>query len=300
MTVIRNFRPDDLVPYTRLVNEIDTADGLGRATSLECMGQRLVRPGCCPEEDVFFAERDGLLVGYAEIVRELEIGRVVLDGAVHPAHRGKGVGGSMLEVALSRIRGLGAEVVHIPVSQRMPAAQAFLHKRGFRVVRRHLQMSLAGYKGAPPQPPQGFEIRHFGPDDAEGLCLLQNLAFAGSWGFRPNTVDEVRYIVNASPCHPEGVLFITEGDRLASYCWTADDPVEKGKGCIRMMGVDPSYRGRGLGRSILVAGMDYLKGCGKTTIELTVDSRNTRAKNLYRSVGFKRKGTILWYQMDLG
>jgi mycothiol synthase len=282
-----------------LVNEIDEVDGLGKATTVEQMDERLGQPGYHPEEDLFLAELDGPLVGYADMVRELEIGRVILDGAVHPAHRGRGMGSRLLEIAIEHSRKLRAEVVQIPIAQGIQAGEHFVRKRGFRLVRRHWQMSFTEYRGWALHIPQGFELRHFVPGDEESLCALQNFAFAGSWGFRPNTVEEIHYLANTSWCQPEGILLISEGQRKVGYCWTMDDPVEKQKGYIRMMGVDPGYRGRGLGRVILVAGIEYLRKRGMTEIELLVDSRNHSAKRLYQSAGFKRKGTTLWYQRRL-
>ncbi len=299
MVSIRNFCPDDAAAYVHLVNEIDEVDGLGKDTSVEHMKEHLGQPGYHPGEDLFFAELDCLPVGYADMVRELEIGRVILDGAVHPAHRGRGVGSRLLEIAIDHSRKLGAKLVQIPIAERMQASQYFVRKRGFQVVRRYWQMSLTEYRGGVPQVPHGFELRHFVPGDEESLCTLQNLAFAGSWGFRPNAVEEIRYLVNTSWCHPKGILFVTENQRKAGYCWTMDDHARKEKGYIRMMGVDPMRQGRGLGRAVLVAGIDYLRKRGMKQIELLVDSRNSSAKHLYQSAGFKRKGTILWYQKRL-
>lgn len=299
MIVIRNFGPDDIASYVQLMAEIDEVDRLGKAIPLEHMKERLGQPGYHPKEDLFLAEVDGLLVGYVDMVRELEIGRIIIDGAVHPAHRGRGIGSRLLEIAVAHGRKLRAEVVQIPVVNRMAASRSFVENKNFALVRRHWQMSLTRYGGGRPRIPHGFELRHFVPGDEEGLCALQNLAFAGSWGFRPNTVEEIRYLVNTSLCHAEGILLITEGQRMVAYCWTVDDPVDKEKACIRMMGVDPDYRGRGLGKAALVAGIEYLTKRGLKEIELLVDSRNPSAKRLYQSAGFKRKGTILWYQKRL-
>ena len=299
MVVIRNFRPEDIVAYVRLVNDIDELDRLDKATSVEHMKERLGQPGCHPEQDIFLAEENGLLVGYAEIWCETEIGRVILDGAVHPAHRCRGVGNSLLEMAIEHGRELASEAVQIPIGQKMTASQSFVEKRGFTLVRRHWQMGLTTYGRAALPAFHGYEVRHFARGDEEGLCALQNLAFAGHWGFRPNTTEEVRYLVNTSLCHPDGILLITEGQRMVAYCWTIDDAVDSNKGYVRMMGVDPAYRGRGLGRTVLVAGIEYLRERGMKKMELMVDSRNPVAKRLYQSLGFKRKGVILWYQRRL-
>lgn len=300
MTIlIRNFAPSELDAYVQLVNEIDRVDRLGKATSMEHLKERLGQPRYYPEEDIFLAEMDSLPVGYAEIMRELEIGRVILDGAVHPAYRGRGVGTRLLEIALDHSGELGAEVVQIPIAQRMKDSQQFVRKRGFVVVRRHWLMALTRYREATLQLPKGFQLRPFLPGDEEMLCAIQNLVFAGSWGFRPNTVEEIRYLVNTSLCHYEGILFVTEGKKAVGYCWTMDEPGDGDKGSIRMMGVDPSHRGRGLGRAALVAGINYLQERGMKAIELSVDSENLSARRLYRSVGFKRREVILWHEKRL-
>ncbi len=299
LVTIRNFRLKDLVACVQLVNEIDKVDSSGRATCMERVTVRLGQPGYYPEADLFFAERDGLLLGYADIVRELEIGRVILSGAIHPGHRGQGLGRWLLETAVEHSRKLGARVVQIPVASGVPAGEQFLRRNGFRVVRRHWRMSIDKYRHRICPVPGGFELHRFVPGDEESLCALQNRAFAGSWGFRPNTVAEIRYQVNIGGGHPEGILFLSDGERQVGYCWTMAHPAESGKGQIKMIGVVPEYRGRGLGRALLVAGVSYLRGRGMKEIELTVDGNNIGAIRLYRSAGFKRTGIILWYQRRL-
>jgi mycothiol synthase len=296
LAIIRNFDPDDLAAYVRLINEIDALEKLGRASSVEHTRERLEEPGRQPAEDIFLAEERGLLVGYAEVQSEVQIGRAVLDGAVHPAHRCRGVGSALLEAAVERGQEMGAGALQAPIPERMTVSRRFVEKRGFALVRRHWRMCLTGYTGAAAPTLGGFELRHFLPGDEESLCTLQNLAFADHWGFCPNTAEETRYLVNTSVCHPEGILFLCGGKRRVAYCWTMDDAADAAKAYVRMIGVDPAYRGRGLGRVVLVAALDYLTRRGIEEVELLVDSSNTPAQRLYESLGFIREGVILWYE----
>ncbi len=300
MVSIRNFHPDDIVAYVQLIDEIGNVDRLGEGASVERVMECLGQPGYHPSEDLFFAEMDGVLVGYACMVRELEIGRVIVSGAVHPVRRGRGIGSQLLETAMAHGRKLEADAVHIPIDHRVPSGEHFVRKRGFRLVRRQWQMSLPEYRGQVLQVPRDFQLGHFVAGDEESLCTLQNIAFAGSWGFRPNTVEEIRYLMNTSCCHPEGILLLSKGERKVGYCWTMDHPTEKGRGIVRMMGVHPMYRCRGLGRLVLVAALEYFRQRGIKEIELAVDSKNRHARHLYRSLGFKKKGRTLWYQRRLG
>lgn len=299
MVTIRNFRQDDLTAYVQLVNYIDKVDGLSKATSVEELKHRIEQPGYHFEEDLFVAEVDGIMVGYAAMERELEIGRVILNIAVHPKHRGRGMGSSLLEIAANHSYDLGSEVLQIPISQGLHTSENFVGKRGFRVVRCHWHMSLAEYREMTLKIPIGFEFLHFLPGDEESLCTLQNMSFTGSWGFRPNTVEEICYLLKTSWCRPDCILYINNGRRNVGYCWTMDDPTDREKGYIRMMGINPRYRGRGLGKAILIAGIEYLMQNGIKEIELSVDGRNQIAKRLYQSLGFQRKGVTLWHQRNL-
>lgn len=66
-----------------------------------------------------------------------------------------------------------------------------------------------------------------------------------------------------------------------------------------MIGVVPDFRGKGVSRSILLAGMDYLKSIGVADIGLQVDGSNTPATRLYASVGFEKVGEGHWFELDL-
>jgi len=61
-------------------------------------------------------------------------------------------------------------------------------------------------------------------------------------------------------------------------------------------GVDPDYRGRGVGRRVLLAGLAHLRSKGLRVAELTVDSENRAACALYRSAGFETRTGSLWYE----
>ena len=66
-----------------------------------------------------------------------------------------------------------------------------------------------------------------------------------------------------------------------------------------MLGVAPDYRGRGIGKRALLAGLSYLKRKGVQIAEVTVDSKNQSARALYRAVGFKVRASSLWYEKSV-
>lgn len=85
---------------------------------------------------------------------------------------------------------------------------------------------------------------------------------------------------------PEGFLLHEADGRLAGFCWTKVHPGATPLGEIYVIAVDPDFTGRGLGRDLAVAGLAHLSAEGLTVGMLYVESDNTAAVTLYRSLGF--------------
>lgn len=87
----------------------------------------------------------------------------------------------------------------------------------------------------------------------------------------------------------DGFLLHDRDDRLAGFCWTKRHPAslsEPAMGEIYVVGVDPDFQGLGLGRDLVLAGLDRLARTGETIGMLYADATNTPALRLYESLGF--------------
>jgi ribosomal protein S18 acetylase RimI-like enzyme len=62
--------------------------------------------------------------------------------------------------------------------------------------------------------------------------------------------------------------------------------------------VDPEYRGRGIGRLLLGAALDYLKSRGAPRVLLSTAEQNERAQRLFASVGFRRTMIEMTRELD--
>jgi ribosomal-protein-alanine N-acetyltransferase len=95
-------------------------------------------------------------------------------------------------------------------------------------------------------------------------------------------------------CEFEGVVLVAELDGAAVGFLTLwqrfrsrepdDDPLEHG--FVSDLVVSASYRGRGIGRSLLRAGEGRARAAGARSVRLSVKAGNTGARSLYRAEGF--------------
>ena len=300
--IIRNYRRADFDNYVQLNIEAEKLEPAGRCTSPEILSERLRQPNYLPEKDMFIAEIDGKIVGFMNITPELNTGRVILDCLVHPEHRGKGLARKLLDYAMQRAKELKVKAARVNTREDNSVAKSVLPRLGFRVVRRFLEFRLPLTETRLPDATHNaYPSRHLQHGEEVKLTQIQNRCFAGSWGYNPNTTEEIAYRLNLSHCAPENVILIYDGDKPVGYCWTllkreTEAADGERKGCIHMLGIDPDSRGRGIGRVALLAGLSHLKNRGVQVVELTVDSENRAALALYQSLDFKIWTSSLWYE----
>ena len=297
---IRNYRPTDFDKYVQLTIEVETLEPTGRFTSPQLLRESLYRPNYSPEQNLFIVETAGSIVGCMDVAPEVKIGRVILNCLIHPDHRRRGLASKLLRYAIHRAQELGVKVAHVNIPQDNIIAKSVLSKLGFRFVRRFLELRLDISKVRWQESDQSaVKYCSLRRGEEDKLAQLQNRSFAGMWGYNPNTVEEIIYSTNLSGCSPEDIVLACEEDKLIGYCWTriaCKAVTDERKGQIFMLGVDPDYRGRGVGKGVLLAGLSYCQSKGLQVAELTVDSRNKAAYSLYQSVGFKVRTSSLWYE----
>ena len=296
---VRNFTWNDLSSLTSLINQVRTADGDERILDSPFLQGWLTQPGLSPERDCWLVEEGGEVTAYAILYPELRIGRTVLEMGVPPSHRGGNVETLLVQRGIGTAKEIGARVLHVCAS---PASylSGILTKEGFYWTRRYWMMRWQEGQIPSPQPPSGFSITTFHNGEAERLAQVQNASFEDSWGFCPNTIEEVAYRVRLSITPTGGIFFLRHAKNTAGYCWTYIQGDTKSPiGIIGMMGITPTYRGRGLSKPTVLAAMEFLHASGVKYIELNVDGENAAATRLYHSVGFEKKTELHWFEVRL-
>ncbi len=294
--VFRNYNESDFAAFSKAFKQ---------DKRIESPVDRVKRPGISPENNLFIAEYGKKMIGYALAEPELLINRVILHCWVHPNHRRKGVARELVNRIINRSEELNVQAVHVDISSNNSIARNELPKLGFKYIRRYLELFL-DIETIPDKDLEkaGEECRQLLPGEEEKLVEVQNRAFANHWGYHPNTPETIAYDIGLSHRSSQDIVVTCEENSIQGYCWTEiiDIELDSGKkkhGIIYMIGTDPEYRGKGLGKKVLLAGLSYLKRKGINTVSLSVDSENRVAYELYRSMGFEERGSTLWYEKKL-
>lgn len=246
------------------------------------------------------------VLGYAQLPRE---GAAEL--LVDPAVRGRGLGTALAEQlerlaadpdgAPAALAGAAAGALEVWAHGGSPAAAALALSRGYRPVRelQHRRRALGPSVPLPPvELPDDVALRAFEVGrDEEAWLDLNARAFAdhpeqGRW-----TAADLAARQAEPWFDPAGLVLAVDAQRgrlLASH-WTK---VEDGAGEVYVVAVDPGAQGRGLGRTVVLAGLHHLDSAGCASAELYVEADNAAALRLYERLGFELDTSDVLYRRD--
>ena len=226
--------------------------------------------------------RGEVLAGYVHAVRSSVSGTWEVETVVDPHHRDAT---AMRELVDATVTELGHRRLHLWAWD--PELVAVLRERGYALGRRLLQLR----RPLPPEIaadfPAGISVTAFRPGHDEDLWLTAHrAAFAAHPELGLWTREWLLARTNLEWFDPQGFLLARAGDEIAAYCWTKVH--HNGDGEIFSIGVPPAYRGRGLGRSISLAGLWNLHDRrGVTRAMLWTDGDNAAGLAMYGALGFE-------------
>lgn len=160
------------------------------------------------------------------------------------------------------------------------------------------------------QADQYFGLRSMDPmQDLRGVADLIEEAFASDLDQSgQNALQELRWLSRLKPLlwwmiytNPEHTDF------LSGFVWEEDRKIvgnitvnrhksNSRRWLISNLAVSKDYRGRGISRSLMDAGLELVRECNGASISLQVRADNEPAKQLYHSFNFKKitATTYLW------
>ena len=135
--------------------------------------------------------------------------------------------------------------------------------------------------------PHGVEPRAFVPGDEEVFYDLHQETFRDTWEPIEETYDEwAHQFLVPEVLAPAHWTLAVAGDEPAGFAMCHPHAVDSGLGWVRVLGVRSRFRGRGLGRALLLHAFTEFRRQGLARAGLGVDSESpTGANKLYESVG---------------
>lgn len=236
------------------------------------------------ERDVLVAEAsDGSLVGYADLGAQGE--HVWLDV--------RGREPEPLRALLDEIEARaaekkpGAKLIGY-TSESDQVVLDLYEQAGYRVTRHSYRMEFS-LAGGPPEPewPDGFAVRTFRLGEEERVYEAHMSSFADTWMFEREPFELwSHWFLKDTAFDPSLWFLIEAGDELAGIALTRVSENEPDLGWVRILGVTPEFRQRGLGQALLRHTFAEHASRGLERVGLGVDAQNpTGAVRVYERAG---------------
>ncbi|WP_316569922.1 GNAT family N-acetyltransferase [Neobacillus sp. YIM B06451] len=150
--------------------------------------------------------------------------------------------------------------------------------------------------------PEGYSFKEFVPGrDEKDYCRIRNIAFSGLAGSEtPLTEEEAGKIAARNDYLTGGILFLCkEGSPVGLVRVAREYYNGIHYALIGPIALLPSYQKKGLGRTLLRAGLQVGRKFGLGKAILSVNAENEQAVHLYTSEGFETDECFISYQYKI-
>ena len=307
--LIRHYIPEtDLVPLSKMLTEIESIDRDGEDTSEDALRTALTWQNYRPDQDVWVAESDAKLVGYAAALEQPSQNCTVY-AVVHPSQRRRGLGSQLLKLALERARTLGSKNILVYANEHNDAANLFLKSHQFQRVGSSGVMKAPGpMEISPYEFPAGFTLKRYSEVNEPRILLdALNVCYLDMWGHQHNdkrSEEELRSPRFLNYYDAEDILLLFDAkDSIVGICSVKSGARKAADGSsadlLDAPGVIREYREQGYQRQLVLAAIQHLRKNGTRPITLEFWGDGEQALNIYRGLGFEMADHYLAYHREL-
>ncbi len=306
---LREVRWEDLAAITQLIYGVCEAEGdTAVAVSEEDLKNEWAFEGFDPQQDAFVLQTtEGKLAGYAALYDIDQHGELSGDIYLHPDFDAHLIGQRLLQ-ALHKRGTLHISLapadqrvfMRTPVDNQNQLIKKLFLSEGYQAVRYHwrMQIDLAN----PPELsalPDSLTLHPFiWEEHARAVWQMRNEAFKENWGSHQLSFEEFSYFTKENPAYdPSLWMVLWDSQQIAGFCI---NHMRMGIGWIHILGVAPTWRGKGLGLNLLQHSFAAFHKRGISSIGLGVDAANeSGATRLYQRAGMLTISEFVTFEKEL-
>jgi mycothiol synthase len=288
-----------------LLNAIETVDKIGENFNEEDTYQELVDPYTDLERASLGAFAGDVMVGYMKATYRPTaegVDRIFVAGGVHPDHRRRGIGTTLLTAGIEGAKRLHA--LHHPTLTLVVEAQKAEHvtgvpelfgSQGFAPVRYYHYMEHPLGDAIPAAAiPDGLRIEPWSETNDEDFRYVRNEAFKDHWGSVQMPAEAWKTRITNHTFRPEVSFLLRDAatdapaGMLVTMSWEADTVATGIRDAhFMLIGTLRSYRKRGVASALIGHALRAAAEQGYGRASLGVDSENpTGAVGVYEKAGF--------------
>ena len=271
---------------------------------------------CDPEQDMLFADVDGVTIAFSRVWWVAEgTGETLCKslGFVHPDWRRKGLGAAMLRYDQGRLRDIarehpdeGSRFFRVWATNTEVGAQALFARAGYEPVRHYIEMIRPIASPLPDAPmPDGLVVHPVESGQIRAVWEAMQEARRDHWEYVPPTEQDYDRWTKDRLFVPHLWKVAWEGGEVAGMVLNRLDQAQneqygRRRGYTQDIFARRPWRRRGLARSLLVQSIQMFREMGMEETALGVDTQNpSGAFQLYESVGYRQARCLTFFNKPM-
>jgi len=304
----RNFRGEsDYAQIASVLMASESVDQTQREVTADDIAEAYKRlSNCDPYRDMIIAEVAGEMVGYSRgwWLDDTLIGRVYIhNGFLLPGWRRKGIGRGMLFWMEKRLAEIArtqppeiSKLYQVNVTQFQKGTATMLERSGYQPARYFYEMVRPTLDDILESPlPAGIEIRPVSPEQYPAIWKAVDEASQDEWGYQKPSEEDYQEWLTSPHFQPNlwQVAWDIATNQVVGHVLTfihheENKQFKRKRGYTEGIGVDRSWRRRGLARALISRSLKAQIAAGMTESALAADSDSTSGvTHLYESCGFQ-------------
>lgn len=205
-----------------------------------------------------------------------------ISGCVHPGKRNKGIFNELIAAGSNELALHTIPTMLFVVDNESTQGMAATERAGLLCDHIEYRMTHTGSTG---ECKSTITVRAAGPDDVDDFININSVLFH-------ETEEESRNMILSCLQSGDRKQYMAEmGNEIIGICTLY---YSGNKATIYGLGINEKQQGKGLGFELVNSILTLLKQ-QDFEVELEVDSKNERAYNLYKKVGFKETRVVNYY-----